>query len=51
VNANIEIFEICYEKSVSYFKRLENLEKIRNTNGTSPSSLPIDNTNMYICYQ
>jgi hypothetical protein len=43
VNANIDIFEITYEKSVSYFKRLENLEKIRCTNGPNPSSVPLDN--------
>jgi hypothetical protein len=42
-NANIDIFEMTYEKSVSYFKRLENLEKIRRTNGPNPSSLPVDN--------
>jgi hypothetical protein len=40
INANIEIFEMTYEESVSYFKRLENLEKIRCTNGPNPSSLP-----------
>jgi hypothetical protein len=28
---------------VSYFKRLENLEKIRRTNGPDPSSLPVGN--------
>jgi hypothetical protein len=28
VNAIIDIFEISYEESVSYFKHLENLEKI-----------------------
>jgi hypothetical protein len=28
---------------MSYFKRLENLEKIRHTNGPNPSSLPVDN--------
>jgi hypothetical protein len=33
VNAIIDIFEISYEESVSYFKCLENLEKIRSTNG------------------
>jgi hypothetical protein len=33
VNPNLEIFEMSYEKSVSYFKRLKNLEKIRHTNG------------------
>jgi hypothetical protein len=42
VNANIENFEISYEESVSYFKSLENLERIRHTNGTNPSSLPVD---------
>jgi hypothetical protein len=43
VHANIDIFEMTYEESVSYFKRLENLEKIRRTNGPNPSSLPVDN--------
>jgi hypothetical protein len=43
MNANIDIFEMSYEESVSYFKRLENLEKIRRTNGSNPSSLPVDN--------
>jgi hypothetical protein len=51
VNANIDIFEMSYEESVSYFKHSENLEKIRRTNGPNPSSLPVDNKNMYICYQ
>jgi hypothetical protein len=46
VNANIDIFETSYEESVSYFKSLENLEKIRCTNGLNPSSLPVDNKNM-----
>jgi hypothetical protein len=41
VNANIDIFEMSYEESVSYFKRLENLEKISRTNGPSPASLPV----------
>jgi hypothetical protein len=36
VNANIDIFEMSYEESVSYFKRLENLEKIRHTTPTVP---------------
>jgi hypothetical protein len=49
VNANIDIFEMSYEESVSYFKRLENLEKIRRTNSPNPSSLPVEN--IYICYQ
>jgi hypothetical protein len=43
VNAKIDIFEMSYEESVCYFKRLENLEKIRHTNGPNPSSLPVDN--------
>jgi hypothetical protein len=43
VNANIDIFEKSYEESVSYFKRLENMEKIRHTNGPNPSSLQADN--------
>jgi hypothetical protein len=43
VNANIDIFEVSYEESVSYFKCLENLEKIRCTNSPNPSSLPLDN--------
>jgi hypothetical protein len=33
VNPNLEIFEMSYEESVSYFKHLKNLEKIRHTNG------------------
>jgi hypothetical protein len=43
VDANLDIFEMCYEESVSYFKPLENLEKIRHTNSLSPASLPVDN--------
>jgi hypothetical protein len=43
VNANIDIFEMSYEESMSYFKRLENLEKISHTNGPNPSLLPVDN--------
>jgi hypothetical protein len=34
---------MTYEESVSYFKRLKNLEKIRHTNGPNPSSLLVDN--------
>jgi hypothetical protein len=34
---------MSYEESVSYFKGLENLEKIRQTNSPNPSSLPVDN--------
>jgi hypothetical protein len=43
VNANIDIFEMSHEESLPYFKRLENLEKIRRTNGPNLSSLPVDN--------
>jgi aspartate carbamoyltransferase regulatory subunit len=43
VNANIDIFEISYKEFVTYFKSLENLEKIKCTNGPNPSSLPVDN--------
>jgi hypothetical protein len=43
VNAKIDIFEIYYEESVSYFKHLDNLEKISCTNSPNPSSLPVDN--------
>jgi hypothetical protein len=46
LDANIDIFEMTFEESVSYFKRLENLEKIRRTNGPNPSSLPVDDKNM-----
>jgi hypothetical protein len=43
VNANIDIFEISHEESVSFLKPLKNLEKIRRTNGPNLSSLPVDN--------
>jgi hypothetical protein len=43
VNSKIDIFEMSYEESVSYFKFLDNLEKIRHTIGPNPSSLPVDN--------
>jgi hypothetical protein len=36
-------FGMSFKESVSYFKGLENLEKIRRTNGPDPSSLPVDN--------
>ena len=29
-------FEMTYEESVAYFKRLENVEKIKHTNGPAP---------------
>jgi hypothetical protein len=43
LNTNIDILEMSYEESVPYFKHLENLKKIRRTNGPNPSSLPVDN--------
>jgi hypothetical protein len=44
VNANIDIFEMSSCKElVPSFEHLENLEKIRRTNGPNPSSLPVDN--------
>jgi hypothetical protein len=42
VNSNIEIFKLSHKQSVSYFKRLENLEKIRRTNSLNLASLPIN---------
>jgi hypothetical protein len=43
VNPIIDIFEMSYEESVSYFKSLVNLENIRQTNHSNPSSLSVDN--------
>jgi hypothetical protein len=51
VNANIKIFEMYDERSVTYFKSLENLEKIRLTNGLGLDTLAIGNKNIYIAYQ
>jgi hypothetical protein len=51
VYANIDISEIYHEESVSHFKCLESLEKIRPINSPYPSSLPVNNKNMNICYQ
>jgi hypothetical protein len=42
INSTIDIFKMNYEESISYLKRLKNLEKIRRTNGPNPSSLPVD---------
>jgi hypothetical protein len=36
---------MSHEESISHFKRLENLEKIKRTNGPSPASIPADNKN------
>jgi hypothetical protein len=38
VNAKIDIFEIFHEGTVSNYKCLENLDKIRHTNGPNPLS-------------
>jgi hypothetical protein len=35
VNSTIDFFEMSYEVSVSYFKRLEKMEKITRSNGPS----------------
>jgi hypothetical protein len=45
VAANINIFSMSYEESVSYFKGLENLEKLKQTNGMAPT-LSLDNKKM-----
>jgi hypothetical protein len=42
VSANIDIFEMNYEEAIAYFIRLENLEKIRRTNGLA-SAVAVDN--------
>ena len=36
VSANNDIFEMTYEESVAYFKRLKNVEKTKHTNGPAP---------------
>jgi hypothetical protein len=46
MNAKIDIFEMSYYESFSYFGHLENLEKIRRTNNPNPSSLPVDYNNI-----
>jgi hypothetical protein len=40
VNSKIDIFEISHEEK--YFKLLENLEKIKHTNGSGLATPPID---------
>jgi hypothetical protein len=42
ISVNIDIFKMNYEETISYFKRLENLEKIRLTNGPAPNTT-VDN--------
>jgi hypothetical protein len=41
--ANIDIFEMNYEEEISYFKCLNNLEKICCTNGLALSTSAVDN--------
>jgi hypothetical protein len=49
VNANIDIFEMCYEEFVLLFKHLENLENIRFTNGQATGYTT--SRSYKICYQ
>jgi hypothetical protein len=42
VHANIDIFEMSCEVSISYFKRLKNLEKIRRIINPDLSTVPVD---------
>ena len=44
VSANIVIFEMDYESAISNFIRLENLDKIRRTNGPAPTVAVDNNT-------
>jgi hypothetical protein len=39
ISGNIDIFEMDYESAISYFIRLENLDKIRRTNGPAPTAV------------
>jgi hypothetical protein len=43
INSNIDIFKMSYEESASYIKILENLERIRHTNGPGKATIPEDN--------
>jgi hypothetical protein len=42
VDTNIDNFQMSDKESVCYFRSLENLEKIRRTNGLDPATLPVD---------
>jgi hypothetical protein len=44
VSANINIFEMDYELAISYFIRLENLDKLRRMNGPAPTVAVENNT-------
>jgi hypothetical protein len=46
ISANIDIFEMDYESAISYFIRLENLEKICRTNGPAPTVAVGNNTSL-----
>jgi hypothetical protein len=51
MNVNIDIFEMSYEKLVTYFRHLENLEKIKHTNGPDPDTLSVNNEKKSFCCQ
>jgi hypothetical protein len=42
VNTNIDILKMSYEESLSEFKCLENLEKIRHNKCPNTATLPVD---------
>jgi hypothetical protein len=46
VDANIDFLEMTHEESVSYFRNLENLEKIRCINGPNPALLLVKCTSL-----
>jgi hypothetical protein len=46
LNANIDIFDMSYEESVSNFKFLENLEKIEPTNSPGEATIPVITKNI-----
>jgi hypothetical protein len=37
ISANIDIFQMDYEAAIFYFIRLDNLDKIKHTNGHGPT--------------
>jgi hypothetical protein len=43
-NDNIDISEMSHEESVSHFNCLENLGKIRRTNGLGPATYYLQNS-------
>ena len=46
ISANIDIFKMDYEAAISYFIRLENLDKIRRMNGPAPTVAVDNNTSI-----